>query len=77
MQTALKIRTVLLLAAVLFTGLALSLPQPAQACWLYAAQECYYPNGVYCYQSCPELSWCNGLPQGGPVCYYAGDDCCH
>lgn len=77
MRTALKIRTVLLLAAVLFTGLALALPQPAQACWINFVQDCVYPNGTHCYTYCPQWApSCTGPTEGTPSCSYPGDEYC-
>ncbi|HEV2852639.1 MAG TPA: hypothetical protein VHC97_07530 [Thermoanaerobaculia bacterium] len=71
MHTALKIRTFLLLIAALFTGLALALPQPAQACWISFVQQCTAPDGSTCYiycssQDCP----------GATGCFYTGDEYC-
>lgn len=78
MQTPLKTRTLFLLMALVFTSLALSLPEPAAACWMSFKQYCYYPNGVYCEDSpCDRSSeWtCSGLPSGTPSCH-TEEFCC-
>lgn len=78
MRTALTIRTFLLLVAVLFTGLALSLPEASHACFVFGIYDCYYENGVYCREyDCPKYARsCNGTPSGNATCYWAGDQCC-
>jgi hypothetical protein len=78
MRTALKIRTFLLLVAVLFTGLALSHPGAIQACTAYTIYDCQYENGVWCrYHDCPKYApSCDGTPSGSSTCYWAGDECC-
>jgi len=76
MRTSLKIRTFLLLIAALFTVLALSLPEPAVACWINFVQECSYPNGAQCTVYCPGQQSCTCEPQGTPYCYYTGEESC-
>jgi hypothetical protein len=56
MRSSLKIRTLLLLAAVLFTGLVLALPRPAQACWMTFVQDCTRPDGSTCSIFCPRAN---------------------
>jgi hypothetical protein len=72
MRTSLKIRAFLLLVAALFTTMALSLPEPAAACWLDIAQDCYYPDGSYCYEPpCDSRTLCPGA-----TCSWAGEERC-
>ena len=71
MRNSLKIRTFLLLVAVLFTGLVLSLPAPAMACWINFVQECTYPDGSKCYIYCPGQSC-----PGASCCHTDQESCC-
>jgi hypothetical protein len=72
MCTSPKIRAFLLLVAALFTTMALSLPEPAAACWLGIAQDCYNPDGSYCFDHpCTSSNECPGA-----TCYPGGEYCC-
>jgi hypothetical protein len=73
-----KTRILMLLLAALSTLLALTPPQPAQACPAYDVNQCYYPNGVSCREpECPKHPrTCNGTPSGTPTCYYLSVECC-
>lgn len=73
-----KIKLPLLLLAAIVTLLALTPAHPAQACFTYDIEECYYPNGVSCrVPECPKhQTTCNGEPQGTPTCQGIGVECC-
>jgi|tagenome__1003787_1003787.scaffolds.fasta_scaffold20365598_3 hypothetical protein len=77
MTKAAKTRIFLLLLAVLSTLLALTPPQPVQACVLYTINWCYDANGVGCEQSdCSSFSSPDHCT--GPVhdCVYMDSICC-
>jgi hypothetical protein len=75
MTKAAKTRIFLLLLAVLSTLLALTPPQPVQACVLYTLNWCYDANGVGCQQSdCSSFNQCTGPVHG---CEYMDSVCCH
>lgn len=79
MRDSLKPRTLLLLVALVFTSLALSHPEPAEACWIAWGPVCTYPNGVTCRDSpcVAGTNWvCNGMPDGSPSCYEE-EYCCN
>jgi hypothetical protein len=72
MRTSPKIRAFLLLVAVLFTAMALSLPEPAAACWIFFGQDCYRPDGSYCFDHpCTSNNECSGA-----TCYPSADEYC-
>jgi hypothetical protein len=73
-----QIRALLLLLAALSTLLALTPPQPVQACVLYDISYCTYQNGASCIvPSCPtHPPTCWGTPQGDPTCSYYDSECC-
>lgn len=65
----LKTRSLLLLVALVFTAMTLSLPEPAAACWIAWGQYCVYPNGVICrYSPCTNKTVCSAMPDGSPNC---------
>ena len=70
MHTTPKLRTLLLLVAVLFTVMVSSFPEPAAACWIAWGTYCSYPNGVVCrYSPCTNRTTCSGMPDGSPSCF--------
>jgi hypothetical protein len=74
MTKAAKIRVLLLLPATFITLLALTPPKPAQACFAYEIDTCYYANGTSCQESdCPKYNNCNGSEVR---CYYQRTVCC-
>lgn len=74
MTKAAKVRVLLLLLAVFTTLLALTPPQPAQACIAYEIDSCQQVNGTWCQSSdCPALNHCVGAVHN---CSYVRPSCC-
>jgi len=74
MTNAAKTRVLLLLLATVITLLALTQPQPVQACPAYEIDTCYYANGTSCQGSdCPKYNHCDGSEVR---CYYQRTICC-
>lgn len=75
MTKAAKVRVFLLLPAILITLLALTPPQPAQACFAYEIDQCQQtPDGSWCqWSDCPRYNHCTGTVYN---CGYVRVTCC-